>query len=109
MTPVNPRFAAAVLMARRALHKRIAARARELQAAIGVRSGPRSIRPTTLPQAKRIHVNNSDGRAQQIRREQGALLEGINRQQAIDREETELARLKPLLPADIKAAWDAVL
>jgi hypothetical protein len=52
-------------------------------------------------------VNYSDRRAEQIRREQSELLKAIRRQQAIDREEAEFARLKPLLPADIDAAWDA--
>ncbi len=52
-------------------------------------------------------MNYSDRRAEQIRREQSELLKAIRRQQAIDREEAEFARLKPLLPADIDAAWDA--
>lgn len=50
-------------------------------------------------------MNNSDGRAERIRLEQLELLEAMHRQEIIDREQAEFARLKPLLAADIQAAW----
>jgi hypothetical protein len=54
MTLIDPGFAAAVRMARRALDERIAARARELQRSIGVGADPAPVPATNLPPAKRV-------------------------------------------------------
>jgi hypothetical protein len=52
-------------------------------------------------------MNRSEGRGEDVRQARMELIKALHRKSLLEREEADLAALRPRLPDDIDAAWDA--